>query len=229
MEMSPEQAKALEEKIKNMSPEQLKEFQKQQCIFCHIIAGKVQSKKVYEDEKVLAILDINPANPGHILLIPKEHYQIMPLIPDEEVGYLFIITKAISHSLLRALKASGTNIFVANGIVAGQRAQHFMIHVIPRKEEDGLKLGIPENPISDKELADIKRILTKKINEIFGIKDETEEEVEIIKPKKTVAKTEEEMLEKKETKKEHPQKEKSKAQPKKIDLDQITDLLRKGT
>ena len=77
-QMTEEQVKELQEKIKNMSPEELKEFQKKQCVFCQIISGKVQSKKVYDDEKCIAILDINPANPGHVLLLPKEHYSIMP-------------------------------------------------------------------------------------------------------------------------------------------------------
>jgi len=67
----------------DMSPEQIAELQKQNCIFCHIVSGKVSSKKIYEDEKCVALLDINPANPGHILLIPKEHYTLMALMPDD--------------------------------------------------------------------------------------------------------------------------------------------------
>ena len=61
-----------EEDLKNMSPEEIQELQKQQCIFCHIVSGKVASRKVYEDDSVIAILDIHPANPGHVLLLPKE-------------------------------------------------------------------------------------------------------------------------------------------------------------
>ena len=134
--MSEEQLKALQEKIKSMSPEELKEFQKKQCIFCQIIAGKVQSKKIYEDDKVIALLDINPANPGHILLLTKEHYSIMPQIPDEEVSYVFMVVKSLSNSMLRGIDAQGTNIIVANGIAAGQRAQHFIVHIIPKKKND---------------------------------------------------------------------------------------------
>jgi histidine triad (HIT) family protein len=132
-----------EEQIRNMSPEQLKELQKKNCIFCHIISGKVQSRKIYEDEKTIAILDINPANPGHILLMPKEHYTIMPQMPDDEVGFIFMVAKGLSLAALRALKAEGTNIFVANGIAAGQKSPHFMIHIIPRKTNDGVaSLGL---------------------------------------------------------------------------------------
>ena len=100
---TPEQMKELQEKLKGMSPEELREFQKKQCIFCHIISGKVQSKKVYEDEHCLAILDINPSNPGHVLLMPKEHYAIMPQLPQEILEHLFLVSKKISNAQLRSL------------------------------------------------------------------------------------------------------------------------------
>src|SRR3989344_253434 len=92
------------EDLKNMTPEQIAELQKQNCIFCHITSGKVASKKVYEDDKCLGILDINPANPGHVLLMPKEHYAIMPLIPEDELKHLSMVAKAISNILLKVLK-----------------------------------------------------------------------------------------------------------------------------
>ena len=147
-----EQLKALQEKIKQMSPEELKEFQKKQCIFCQIVAGKVQSRKVYEDDKVIAILDINPANPGHALLITKEHYSIMPQIPDDEVAHVFIVAKSLSNSMLRSIDAQGTNLIVANGVAAGQRAQHFMVHVIPRKENDGVNFVLPQKTLGQNEI-----------------------------------------------------------------------------
>src|SRR3989344_100026 len=111
---SPEQMAEMQEKLKNMSPEQLKEFQKKNCIFCQIISGKVQSKKIYEDEQTLGILDINPANPGHVLLMPKEHYAVMPQMSDPEIGHLFMVAKALSAAMLKSLKVQGTTIFVAN-------------------------------------------------------------------------------------------------------------------
>lgn len=164
----------LKEKLKNMSPEELRKFQKEQCIFCHIIKGDVQSRKVYEDENCIAILDINPANPGHILLISKEHYAIMPQIPDDILIYLAKITKDLSAICLKAFKAEGTNIFIANGLAAGQKAQHFMIHIIPRMDNDGLNLNLNENNIQKEELEKIKIPILNKINEIFNIKQENE-------------------------------------------------------
>jgi len=158
-QMSEEQVKALQEKIKQMSPEELKEFQKKQCIFCQIISGKVQSKKVYEDEHVVAVLDINPANPGHMLIMPKEHYSIMPQIPDEEIGHLFLTAKALSNASLRALEVQGSNILVANGVAAGQKAQHFMLHLIPRKEGDGVDFEVPQKTIPENELQETAKLL----------------------------------------------------------------------
>ena len=151
-QISPEQLKALQEKIKQMSPEELREFQKKQCIFCQIVTGKIQAKKVYEDDKVLAILDINPANPGHTLLLTKEHYSIMPQIPDDEAAYVFMVAKSLSNSMLRSIDAQGTNIIVANGIAAGQRAQHFMVHIIPRKENDGINFVLPQKAMEQNEV-----------------------------------------------------------------------------
>ncbi len=134
---TPEQIKEMQEKIAKMSPEELKEFQKKQCIFCHIISGKVQSRKVYEDDHTVAVLDINPANPGHLLLLTKEHYSIMPQLPADVLEHVFVVAKNLSNALLRAIDARGSNIMVANGVAAGQKAQHFMVHIIPRKDKDG--------------------------------------------------------------------------------------------
>lgn len=161
--MTPEE-EAMQEKLKNMSPQELKEYQKQNCVFCQIIEGKVASKKVFEDDNCIAILDINPANPGHLLLMPKEHYAIMPLMPDTLIKHMFMISKQLSGALLRALKADGTNIFVANGAAAGQKAQHFMVHVIPRMKNDGISLDITGKKANDKELLDLQKLLVAKLN-----------------------------------------------------------------
>ena len=187
--MSEEQLKALQEKIKQMSPEELKEFQKKQCVFCQIIAGKVQSKKVYEDDKVLGVLDINPANPGHVLLLTKEHYSIMPQIPEDEIEHVFAAVKHVSNSMLRGIDAQGTNIIVANGISAGQRAQHFMVHIIPRKENDGINFVLPQRTMEQK---DIEAVGNRLIAALSGSVEKEEENQMPLKigPKKDDAKKE---------------------------------------
>jgi len=217
-EMTEEEARALQEKLKQMSPEELKEFQKKQCIFCHIISGKVQSRKVYEDDKVLVILDRNPANPGHMLVLPKEHYTIMPQVHDDEISHLFIIARAMSNISLKSLEAQGTNIIIANGVAAGQKAQHFMIHVIPRKEKDGIIFTLPQNKLDDEELHSIQEKLSKLMGAVIHSKHTAKpQEIQALPPALAEKKTED-------------RKESSQAEGKKkegeINLDDIAGLFK---
>ncbi|MBR9683121.1 HIT domain-containing protein [Candidatus Woesearchaeota archaeon] len=246
-EPTEEQRKAFEEKIKNMSPEELREFQKQQCIFCQIIDGKVPSKKVYEDSKCIAVMDINPAAVGHVLLLPKEHYSIMPQVPEKEIGYLFTVAKHLSQAMLRKLKVSGTNIFVANGPVAGQNSQHFMIHIIPRTEGDGL-LEVPQHPVDKNVIEKLGEVLGKKAEEVFGVKrkvkkapveeeapveepqEELVEEPKEEKPKETEEPTEEESTPEEPAEEEKPEEpveeEKKEKDGDETDLDNIAELFK---
>lgn len=160
------------EELSNLSPEQIAKLQKQNCIFCHIVEGRVASKKVYEDENVLAVLDINPANPGHMLLLPKEHYLIMPQVPDDVTAHTFMVAKALSLLTLRAIKAKGNTILIANGAAAGQRAPHFMVHIMPRAEGDGINFRLMEKRMGDDEHRKLKGLITQKLNDILGVKKE---------------------------------------------------------
>jgi len=167
--LTEEQKKELQEKLKNMSPEQLLQLQKQQCIFCQIVVGKIPSKKIFEDQFCLAVLDINPAAKGHVLILPKEHYAIMPQVPDEPLAYLFSAAKKISQTLLRGLKMSGTNIFIANGLAAGQKSQHFMLHLIPRKEGDK-SFELEEKLVESETRNKVKVAVENKLNLVLNIK-----------------------------------------------------------
>ena len=143
MELSPEQQKILED-------------QKKQCIFCQIILGKVPTKKVYEDDLILAILDINPASKGHVLLMPKEHYPIMPLIPPETFKRMVDKIKAVDGCIKEATLCKETTVFVANGAAAGQQSAHFMLHIIPREKGDGLEmLNVEGKETPDKEIVEV--------------------------------------------------------------------------
>src|SRR3989344_6525517 len=170
-EPTEEQRKQWEEKIKNMSPEELQELQRQQCIFCQIISGKIPSKKVYEDSVCWAILDINPAAKGHLLLLPKEHYAIMPQVPEKVLGHLSIVTKNLSQVLLKVLRADGTTVFIANGTAAGQRAQHFLFHLFPRKSGDGV-IAAEERLVSQEMTMKVKAALEGRLLKLLGGKKE---------------------------------------------------------
>jgi histidine triad (HIT) family protein len=156
-----------------IDPDVLKEAQTQQCIFCQIISGQVASKKVYEDDRCIAILDINPANPGHVLLLPKKHHSILPLVPADETAHLFNVARRISTAQIAVLNADGTNLFVANGTVAGQRAPHVMIHIIPRKEKDGITVfSLPKNELSDEDSEKLKEVVKAKVEELLAMTGE---------------------------------------------------------
>ncbi len=140
------------------------------CIFCKIAKGEIPSYEIYSDEKCFAFLDINPASKGHTLLIPKEHYALMPEMPDELVAHLGQIAKHIALRAVSAFNAKGVNIFVANGSAAGQNAPHVIIHIIPRYEGDKVNIKLTPHKIQKNELIKIKETIMPKINEVFGIK-----------------------------------------------------------
>lgn len=185
-EPTEEQRKQWEEKIKKMSPEELLQLQKQQCIFCQIISGKIPSKKVYEDKSCVALLDINPGAKGHLLILPKEHYAIMPQVPEEILGHLTLVVKHLSQVLLKVLRADGTTVFIANGAAAGQRAQHFMIHLIPRRKGDGLLIA--EEKFAGKDMGmKVKTAIEHKLSSLLGkrkitdyVKEEAKEAPKIV-------------------------------------------------
>ncbi len=131
-----------------------------QCIFCKIASGEVPSRKLYEDELVLAVLDITPATPGHILIIPKQHVMVMPQLKPEVMVKIGLVVKALSKALLQTFKCDGTSMFMANGAAAGQRAPHFMVHLMPRMKDDGLPIHLDEQDVEDSYLKKLKAKLT---------------------------------------------------------------------
>ncbi len=136
------------------TPEELLEQQKANCIFCKIVKNEIPSKRVYEDEKMLALLDIRPAAKGHTLVLPTEHYPIMPLIPPETFSHLFGKSASLSGAVREGMVAERCTTFIANGAVAGQQSPHFLFHLIPREAGDGLdNFTIPTGSVDQQEIA----------------------------------------------------------------------------
>lgn len=127
------------------------------CIFCKIIKGEIPTEKIYEDDKVLAFLDINPVTYGHTLLIPKKHHAIMTDVPDELLGYCFTKAKELMLKIKKALKADYISISVS-----GVDIPHFHIHLIPRKFNDKLK-GWPTKPYAKGEMKKVAEKIKKTI------------------------------------------------------------------
>ena len=149
-----------------LSPEQQKaiEQQKANCPFCKIIKGEYPSKKVYEDDRILAVLDINPAHKGHTLVVPKEHYPILPLVPPETFEHLTKMIRELSGCVKKGALVFGTNVFVANGVAAGQQSQHFIMHIIPRENGDGISVFDVKAKTQDEEkTAEAFRIISNNL------------------------------------------------------------------
>lgn len=108
------------------------------CIFCRIIEGNAPSSKVYEDEACMAFMDIQPVNPGHVLVVPKSHAKDLSDLPAETGGHLFQVAQRIALSMPKTnVKNEGIDFFLAHGEAAGQEIFHIHLHIIPRYEGDG--------------------------------------------------------------------------------------------
>ena len=111
------------------------------CVFCKIVAGEIPSFKLFEDEATLAFMDINPANEGHALVIPKEHAPDVYAVSDEALARTSVTAKRVAAALARTLNPDGLNIVQCNGAAAAQSVMHFHVHVLPRVTDDGLAMN----------------------------------------------------------------------------------------
>jgi histidine triad (HIT) family protein len=110
-----------------------------ECLFCNIIQKNAPSTIVYEDDNVLAFLDINPVNLGHTLVVPKTHSQNIYETPDEHLQEIIIVVKKLAVIIKKAIGAEGINIINNNDKPAGQLIFHTHFHIIPRFDDDGFK------------------------------------------------------------------------------------------
>ncbi len=108
------------------------------CIFCKMVAGEIPVTKIYEDEIVLAFLDIGPLSKGHTLLIPKEHFEKLHDCPSELLGKVCSRLGRIAKAVAGAMNADGYNVLCNNGTAAGQLVEHLHFHIIPRSTGDGV-------------------------------------------------------------------------------------------
>ncbi len=122
------------------------------CLFCKIIAKELPAQVVYEDADTLAFLDINPINPGHVLVIPKKHSADVFEIDEENWAAVMKTARIVAHALEKALKTDGINIGMNNRAGAGQMVFHAHVHVMPRFEGDPHK-SWPGTPYAEGEFA----------------------------------------------------------------------------
>lgn len=117
-----------------------KKMAEEQCVFCKIIAGEIPSTAVYEDDDFKAILDVNPAARGHVIIVPKKHAANIFELEDEEAAKVFPIAKKIATALKKTYGCDGVNVLQNNGEAAGQTVFHLHVHVVPRYYGDGVNI-----------------------------------------------------------------------------------------
>ncbi len=130
------------------------------CIFCKIITGELPATKVYEDNDCLAFLDIYPVNPGHTLLIPKQHYDDLLSTPSEVVGKLYQAAQKVARGVMVGVGADAFNLGLNNGRAAGQVVFHTHIHIIPRLSADGLALW-KQNEYKEGQMAEVGKKISQ--------------------------------------------------------------------
>ncbi len=116
-------------------------MRKDDCIFCKIANGEIPSKTLYEDTDFRVILDLAPATKGHALILPKEHAANLYELPEEMAAKVLPVAKKVAEQMKNKLQCVGLNLVQNNGEAAGQTVAHFHLHMLPRYENDGQKIG----------------------------------------------------------------------------------------
>ena len=157
---------------------------KESCILCQIVNNSIPSYRIYEDETTIAVLDVNGSAAGHTFVNPKNHYPIIEQVPNEELGHHFVVANRVSSAIFESLKVQGTNIFVANGIPAGQKIAHFMINVVPRKQNDNINLQWKPKQLTEEEISTVELKMKDQIKEAGIVKPEKEQKPKAFAEKK---------------------------------------------
>ena len=117
------------------------------CVFCRIVARQIPATVVYEDDHVLAFMDIGQVNPGHVLVAVKKHAENIYALDDAQAQAVFRGAARVSRAIQAAFQPEGLSVYQANGKAAGQTVFHLHIHLVPRQEGDGMALTWPvKNP-----------------------------------------------------------------------------------
>jgi histidine triad (HIT) family protein len=113
------------------------------CTFCDLIQGAGEVSICYEDSDAIAFMDIQPVNPGHVLVVSRTHYENLEDVPAEVAMHLFRVATRLVPAIAKVGNAQGMNIVVNSGVAAGQDEPHYHVHVIPRTMEDGFDIPLP--------------------------------------------------------------------------------------
>ena len=129
------------------------------CIFCQIVAGEIPAQIVAEDERTVAFMDINPATRGHTLVIPKRHSTDLLDTEAEDLQAVIMTAQRVARRAVERLDADGVNLLNSTRPAAWQTVFHFHVHVIPRYEDDPLRLPWIPRPGDAQEIAEAAQAL----------------------------------------------------------------------
>ena len=135
------------------------------CIFCRIVNGEVPCYKLYEDDQVLAFLDVGPLSRGHSLIIPKAHYRTLAEMPGDLAAACARVAPRLSRAIMAATGKSASNLLQNNGRIAHQAVEHVHFHIIPKYDaESGLGIHWPAGKLDDDEAKPLVEAITTAMN-----------------------------------------------------------------
>lgn len=130
-------------------------MKKDDCIFCKLANGDIPTNTLYEDDCVRVIFDAEPAAEGHVLILPKEHFDNIYELDDDTAGHVFKVAKKIATAMNKTLDMDGLNVVQNNGEAAGQTVFHFHMHIIPRHNDDTVNVSWEKHKVSSERIKDI--------------------------------------------------------------------------
>ena len=151
------------------------------CTFCDLIHGAGEASICYEDADAVAFMDIQPVNAGHVLVVPRRHYEQFEDVPTGLATHLFAVASKLAPAVKKVSDAEGINIIVNSGSAAGQDEPHYHVHVIPRCSGDGFDVPLPfaQSSMPDRTLLDATavRIMTALRDPVSALRRVTVDEL----------------------------------------------------
>lgn len=138
-------------------------MKKDDCIFCKLANGIIPTNSLYEDDVVKVIFDAGPASSGHVLILPKEHFDNVYALDDDTAAHVFQVAVKVAKALKEGLNLEGLNIVQNNGEIAGQTVFHFHMHIIPRYKGDTVNVGWKPGEVTDEEIEKIKSLVCPRL------------------------------------------------------------------
>ena len=126
----------------------------QSCPFCKMVKYELHAAIVYQDDDVLAIMDLYPATPGHVLVLPKQHIENIYSLREGLASRIMVAATKIAKAIKLQLSPDGLNLIQSNGVAAGQTIPHFHLHIVPRYKDDSVVLRFGHGNVPD----DIKNL-----------------------------------------------------------------------